>query len=332
MRAVVTGGGGFLGGAVVRALLARGDSVCSVSRSAYPQLEAAGVDCVRADLAGPLAPLASAFTGADVVFHCAAKAGVWGPRAEFEHANVQGTERVLEACREAGVQRLVFTSSPSVCFDGRDHLMAGNDLPRATEFLAAYPATKARAEELVLAAHSQALATVALRPHLIFGPGDPHILPRIVERARSGKLRIVGDGGNEVSITYVDNAAAAHLAAAEVLGPGAACGGRAYFVGQREPVRLWDWINRILGAIGAPTVARRIPRGAASAAGALCETTWRVLRLSGEPPMTRFVAAQLATSHSYDMAPTEHDLGYIESVDLETATHRTIDWLRTAGR
>ncbi|MFT7677211.1 MAG: nucleoside-diphosphate-sugar epimerase [Planctomycetota bacterium] len=310
MIAVVTGGGGFLGSAIVHALLARGDQVTSVSRSAYPQLVKAGAKTVQADLSLSGASIAEAFRGADVVFHCAAKAGIWGSAASFEKANVLATSNVLSACLAAGVRRLVLTSSPSVCFDGKDHVRAGNDLPLATSFLAHYPRTKADAERLALAAHGTDISVCALRPHLIYGPGDPHLVPRLLERARAGKLRIVGAGENEVSLTHVQNAAHAHLAAADALAPDAACGGQAYFVSDAQPVRLWDWVNTLLQKQGLAPVTRRVPFRVAYAAGACMELLWHALRRKDEPPMTRFVAAQLATSHSYDMGPASRDFGY----------------------
>lgn len=315
-RAVVTGGGGFLGGAVVRALLEEGWSVASISRGHYPELEAAGVTCLRADLADPGADLGAAFAGADVVYHCAAKAGVWGSYQSYHHANVLATQAILEACLAAGVPKLVFTSSPSVCFDGGDHVQAGNDLPYPGSFLAAYPATKAAAEQLALSAHGSQgskgpLSVVALRPHLIYGPGDPHLVPRILERARAGKLRIVGSGDNEVSLTHVSNAARGHLCAAAQLEPGAACGGQAYFLCDPEPVRLWTWVNELLERHGIPPVRRRVPAGVAYGVGSAMESLYHLLRKDTEPPMTRFVARQLATTHTYDTAPAARDLGFI---------------------
>lgn len=324
MRALVTGGGGFLGRHLVTALRERGDEVVSYSRGRYPELEARGFTCAQGDLVDRGA-LARACRGVDVVFHVAAKAGIWGDAREYWRTNVEGTESVLDACRVAGVERLVFTSSPSVCFDGEDHRMAGNDLHYATRFLAEYPRTKMEAEKLVLAANGrEGLATVALRPHLIVGPDDPHLLPRIVARAQAGKLAIVGDGRNEVSLTWVGNAVDAHLAAADRLEARAPHAGKAYFVAQREPVVLWKWLGDLLEGLGAPRPTRRVPLRVAYAAGAALEAWWSLTRRSDEPRMTRFLALELARSHSYDMQPAERDFGYRERVPMREATERLV--------
>ena len=322
MRALVTGGGGFLGRHLAGALRERGDEVVSYSRGRYPALEARGIACVQGDLADRDA-LARACERADVVFHVAAKAGIWGDAAEYRRTNVEGTRSVLEACRRARVRRLVLTSSPSVCFDGKDHRAAGNDLPYAGKFLAEYPRTKAEAEKLVLAANgTDGLATVALRPHLIVGPDDPHLLPRLVARAQAGKLAIVGDGRNEVSLTWVGNAVDAHLAAADRLDPRAPHAGKAYFVAQKEPVVLWTWLGDLLERLGAPRPTRRVPLRVAYAAGAAMEAWWTLARRPGEPPMSRVVALELARSHSYDLRPAERDVGYRERVPLGEMSER----------
>jgi len=330
MKALVTGGGGFLGRAVVAELARRGHEVTSASRGEHPALAELGARSVVADLADADA-VRRAVAGHDVVFHVAARTGVWGAHAEFQRTNVLGTRNVLAACLREGVRRLVHTSSPSVCFSGEGHRGATNELPYAERFLCAYPETKANAERLVLAANGPRLSTCALRPHLIVGPGDPHLLPRLVERARRGRLVVVGDGANEVTLTYVDNAAAAHVDAAETLlarGPEAACAGRAYFIGQKEPVLLWRWIDELFARVGLPPLRRRVPRALAYAGGGALELVWGALRLKGEPPMTRFVAQQLALSHSYDLGPAERDLGYRERVPLAEANERIADWVR----
>lgn len=327
MKALVTGGGGFLGGAIVRRLLARGDSVTTLARSPQPGLVARGVRHVQADLADAAA-VRRAAEGQDVVFHVAARTGVWGPREAFARPNVEGTEHVLDACRAVGVGRLVYTSSPSVVFDGRDHLDAGNDLPYPERYLAWYPETKAAAERRVLAANGPELATVALRPHLVYGPGDPSLLPRILARHRAGRLRRVGSGENLVSLTFVDNAAAAHLQAADALSPGVGWAGRPYFVNDAEPVRLWPWLDRLFAGLGLPPVRGAVPYGVARAGGAFLEAVWTVFRLGGEPPMTRFVAAQLATSHTYSLAPARAAFGYDPPVGGDEALARTVEGFR----
>ncbi len=281
---------------------------------------------LRADLSDPLA-LNQAIEGKDVVFHVAAKAGVWGRRRDYVQTNIHGTHNVLAACRAGGVGRLVYTSSPSVCFDGSDHTMAGPNLPYASNFLAHYPATKAEAERLILAENSPALATCALRPHLIFGPGDPHILPRIVQAARTGKLARIGDGSNEVTLCFVENAALAHVLAADTLSAEAPHAGRAFFIGQEQPVLLWEWIDEVLRGLDISPPGRQLSQGTAYAMGALLEFLWQVLPMPGEPRMTRFVANQLATSHSYTMQPAADAFGYAEETDLRSATNATIDWL-----
>lgn len=327
MKALVTGGGGFLGGAIVRRLVARGDAVRSFARGEYPELAGLGVEVVRGDLSDAAA-LAAAAQGCDVVFHVAAKAGVWGPYAEYFRANVTGTENVVAACRAHGVRRLVYTSSPSVVFDGRDMEGVDESVPYPDHYHTAYPQTKALAEKLVLGANGAELATVSLRPHLIWGPGDPHLVPRIVARARAGRLRRIGNRPNLVDTVYIDNAAYAHLLAADHLAPGAPVAGKAYFITQGEPLPLWDMINRILAAAGLPPVTKSVPAGMAYAAGWLCETVYGLLRLRAEPPMTRFVARELATAHWFNIDAARRDLGYRPAVSLEEGLKRLAASLR----
>lgn len=326
-KALVTGGGGFLGRAIVAELLARGFGVTILGRSPQPDLEARGVRVIQAEITDKEALRAGA-KGADVVFHCAAKAGVWGARAEYERVNVEGTRAVIAATQAERVPRLVYTSSPSVCFDGRDHVRSGNDVPYPKRYLADYPRTKAIAERDVLFANARfGVWSVALRPHLVYGPGDPHLLPRLVERAKARKLVRVGDGTNEVTLTFVENAALAHVLAAETLGPGAPHAGHAYFVGDAEPVELWPWIESLLASLGLPRIEKSLSRTSAIVLGGACEAAWRLLRRRGEPPLTRFVAAQLASSHSYSMEPARRDFGYVPRVRPDDALERTRAWL-----
>jgi nucleoside-diphosphate-sugar epimerase len=327
LNVLVTGGGGFLGQAIVRQLRAAGHAVTAAGRSRYPELEADGVRTLQLDVRDAIATR-RAVAGHDTVIHAAARAGVWGPRSEYQRINVDGTQHVIDACRAAGVERLVYTSSPSVAFDGRDHENAGPELPYPPRYEAIYPETKAAAERLVLAANGPRLATTALRPHLIWGPGDPHLLPRVFERARRGRLRIVGHGQNRVGVSFVENAAAAHVQAALALQVDSGAAGRAFFVHDPEPVALWPWLNTLLEAVGLHRVEKRVPLRAARLAGSLLESAWSMLRLPGEPPMTRFVAAQLASSHWYDLQPARDAFGYAPPVSAADAFDRTVRFWR----
>ncbi len=319
MRVLVTGGGGFLGGAIVTALLARGDEVVSLARGDYPALRERGARTVRADLTDTAA-LTDAATGVDVVFHVAAKAGIWGPAADFERSNVEGTRSVVAACRDAGVPRLVHTSTPSVVHDGGSIAGGDESLPYATHFTSDYPRTKVEAEKLVLAANGPTLTTVALRPHLVWGPGDTQLVPRILQRARQGRLRFVGSGDAVIDTTYVGDAAQAHLLAAAA--PADACGGKAYFVSSGDPRPVKDVVNAILAAGGLPAETRTVPLPLAVGAGAVAETLWRLLRRQDDPPMTRFLARQLATDHWFDLGAARRDLGYLPSVGLDEGFRR----------
>jgi nucleoside-diphosphate-sugar epimerase len=330
MKALVTGGGGFLGGAIVRLLRQRGDHVRSFSRGTYPALEAIGVEQVRGDLTDPAA-VRSAAADCDIVFHVAARAGVWGRWDDYYAANVVGTLNVLAACKANGVRRLVFTSSPSVTFAGVDQNGVDESEPYPERYLAHYPHTKAIAEQAVLAANGPDLATVALRPHLIWGPGDPHLIPRLIERARAGRLKRIGKQPKVVDTVYVDNAAVAHLQAADRLAPGSSVAGRAYFLSQGEPEPLWDFVNRVLAAAGLPPVTKTVSAGVAYAAGAAVEAVYRLLRLRGEPPMTRFVARQLSTAHWFDLTAARRDFGYAPAVSTAEGLRRLATTLSASG-
>lgn len=328
MRALVTGGGGFLGEYVIDHLLARGDQVRSLARGTYPQLAAKGVECMAADLRDAAA-VREACRGVDVVYHVAGLAGIWGPWQQYYGINVQGTQNVIAGCRAHGVPKLVYTSSPSVTFDGQPQEGVDESAPYPKRWLCYYPQTKALAEQAVLAANSQALTTCALRPHLIWGPRDRHLIPRLIDRARGGQLRRVGNGKNLVDMVYVDNAAAAHLQAADALGPGSPVAGRAYFITQGQPVNCWDWINEILALVGLPPVRRSISLGAAWAIGATLEGVYSVLRLKSEPRMTRFLAAQLGTSHWFKIDRARADFGYDPQVSTAEGMRRLAASLRS---
>jgi nucleoside-diphosphate-sugar epimerase len=316
MMALVTGGGGFLGSAIVRRLVERGHRVRSLARGDYPGLRALGVETVRGDLFDPQA-VARAVRGCDLVFHVAAKASIGGRYRDYYRTNVIGTRHVLDACRHLGVTKVVYTSSPSVVFDGKDMEGVDESVPYAQHYEAHYPKTKARAERFVLAANESQLATVALRPHLIWGPGDNHLIPRLLARARTGRLRRVGSESKLIDTVYIDNAADAHLLAAVKLYPGAAIAGKAYFLSQGEPVSLWDFVNRILATAGLPPVRKSIPAALAHGMGMLLEMAYGIFRPDTEPPMTRFLARELCTAHWFNIDAAQRDLGYHPTVSTE---------------
>ena len=335
---LVTGGTGFLGRRLVERLLAQGRTVAVLGRTPAPELEQRGVRFIRASLTD-YAAVGEACRGIETVFHVAAKVGVWGRHQDFFATNVLGTRALLEGCRTHGVRHFVHTSTPSVVYNGLDLRNADESLPLTTQCPSPYPLTKAVAEKEVLAANSPALRTIALRPHLIWGPGDPHLVPRVLARARAGRLRIIGEGKNRVDMVHVENVVDALLLAEAALSvpqlstfnsqpalPASA--GHAFFITNGEPVVLWDWINGLLRALGEPPVTKKISLSAASALGAACEFAWRLLPVQSEPPMTRFVAAELAKDHWFNLAAARRDLGYAPRISMAAGTAELIAHLK----
>jgi nucleoside-diphosphate-sugar epimerase len=325
MKALVTGGGGFLGGGIVRRLVERGFEVRSLNRGDYPWLGELGVEQMRGDIADAAA-VNTAVAGCDLVFHVAAKVEMWGAYEPFHRINVRGTENVLEAMRRHGASRLVYTSSPSVVHSRDDLEGVDESTPYPDRHEAAYPQTKAMAEMAVLAANSPTLQTVAIRPHLIWGPGDTHLVPQLVARAKAGQLRFVGGGDNLVDTVFIDNAVDAHLQAADRLGPEAECAGKAYFVSNGDPWPMKRIVNGILAAAGVDPVERTIPLGVAVVAGRVLEALHRVFPTASGPRMTPFLAHSLATAHWYDISAARRDLGYEPRVTIEEGLKRLRAW------
>lgn len=327
-QAVVIGGSGFLGKYIVEQLLALDcGSITSFSRHGDTDLANQGVNIVKGDLRDPAAVI-HACAGASVVFHTAAKAGIWGDYQDFFEINVAGTANVLAACRQHNIRNLVYTSSPSVAYPPTMNIEnADETLPYPDDFLADYPETKAVAERLVMTCDFMPLSVAALRPHLIWGPRDPHLLPRIIKAAQSGRLTIVGDGNNKVDLTYVANAAAAHIRAAEYLANKNGLR-KKFFISDGAPVNLWDWNNNLLSRLGIPPVTRKISYRKAYLAGAIMEFIYRAFPTRKEPPMTRFVAGQLAFSHYFNINAARHDLNYQPVISPENALNQTMDWLQ----
>ena len=336
MKALVTGGGGFLGRYIVEQLLDRGDQVTSFSRSRYPELEQSGAQTTQGDLQDADA-LRQACHEVDTVFHVAAQAGLWGTWESFYNTNVVGTQNVIEACQAQGVERLIYTSSPSVIFDNTPQEGCDESLPYPAKYESFYPHTKAIAERMVKKANGQReLLTVCLRPHLIWGPRDNHILPQLIARAKKGRVPQVGDGTNKADLTYVKDAARAHLLAADALQPGSRAAGSpaagaVYFISQDAPVNMWRWINDLLARLDISPIKQRLSLKLARAAGAVLEGLYRILPLKGEPRMTRFLASELAMSHYYDISRAKRDLGYSPQYTMDQALEETIDYLKTQG-
>lgn len=328
MKVLVTGATGFLGEYVVEQLRARGDEVRGFCRTPSERLAKLGVETALGDITDRAA-VVNACRGMDAVIHTAAIAGIWGPWDLFYSTNTLGTRYVIEGCREQGVQRLVYTSSPSVTFDGKPQSGVDESVPYPTRWLAHYPQTKALAEQEVLAAHQPGtLHTCSLRPHLIWGPRDRHLIPRLLDRARRGKLKRVGDGMNLVDIIYVENAAAAHLSALDRLAEPNPVGGKAYFLSQGEPVNCWAWINDVLKLAGLPHVRKLVPFVAAYAVGGALEVAYKFLRKEKEEPlMTRFLACQLAMDHYFDIKNARTDLAYQPQVSTHQGMLRLRAWL-----
>ncbi len=321
---LVTGGGGFLGGAIVRKLCERGDRVRVIGRRRYPWLEAAGVDCLQGDIADATS-CRKAVAGCAGVIHTAAIPGVWGDYAVYYNANYLGTKNLLDAARAEGLTRFLYTSTPSVVHGG--HGISGGDesLPYPDHYLTPYAATKALAEKLVLASNAPDLTTAAIRPHLIFGPGDTQLIPKLLARAKAGTLRIIGDGRNRISVSYVQNVADAHILAYDRLTPKSPVAGQAYFVNEPEPVNCWDFINRIVTGAGLPRIAKSVPAGVAYGAGWLCEAFGKLTRRRDDPRLTRFLVTQLSTDHWFIVDKARRDLGWEPAVGLDAGVEAMLE-------
>ena len=226
--------------------------------------------------------LATACENMEAVFHIAAIPGIWGRWNIYHSTNSVGTYHVIEGCRRAGVRRLIYTSSPSVIFDGSNHQNADESLPYPGTWMCHYPHSKALAEQAVLEANDDSLRTISLRPHLIWGPRDRHLIPGLIQKAQSGRLRRIGDGTNVVSVSYVENTAAAHLQAEESLRRSDRAAGQAYFVNEPNAVNLWSWIDELLDLVHLPPVRRSISAQSAHDMGLVMEFLWKVL--PGVPP------------------------------------------------
>lgn len=320
MRVLVTGATSLLARRTAEALLARGDEVVAFQRGESPL----PTTQVRGDIRDRVA-VDRAAAGCDAVVHAAAKVGVVGGWEDYRSVNVDGTANVVDAVRHHGIGRLVHVSTPSVAHAGHSLVGAGAAPPVTGRRGAWYAESKALAEQLVLA-RSGDVPVVVIRPHLVWGPGDTQLVGRIVERARGGRLALVGDGAALVDTTYIDNAASALVAALDAAVPGAPCVGRAYVIANGEPRPIRELLVGICRAAGLDVVPRRVPRRVAAAAGALVERMWGPLRRPGEPPLTRFLAEQLGTAHWFDPRPARVELGWVPEVSIDDGLARLAAW------
>lgn len=319
MNVLITGAGGFLGRHIARQLLDAGHNVRGFSRSGYPELEALGIDWVHGDLRNQ-SDVHQACHGMEAVIHTAAVPGIWGTWKMYQSINTLGTSNILRSVHDHQIRYLVYTSSPSVTFSGDDQADISEDVPYPEKWLCHYPHSKALAEQEVLAANKDGqLATCALRPHLIWGEDDPHLIPRLIERGQAGQLKIVGTGNNLVDMVHVKNAAHAHLCALTALQKSPNARGRAYWVSQQTPVNCWDWINEILSYAGIAPVTKRISFKAAYRAGAILEGIYKIFRIKSEPRMTRFLALQLSADHYFDNTQAQNVLGYRPIISTDNA-------------
>ncbi|MBA3825469.1 MAG: NAD-dependent epimerase/dehydratase family protein [Ktedonobacterales bacterium] len=325
MQTLVTGGTGFLGHHVARMLLAQGDAVRLMGRdfSAVADVLAAGAMPITMDLRDAAA-VAAACEGSEIVYHIGAKSEPWGRRADFFAINVGGTAAVIAGCQRHAVRRLVYVSSPSVVFDGRDQINATEAVAYPRHFASVYSLTKKLGEDRVNAARDS-LETVILRPKAIFGPGDRALLPRLIAAARRGRLPQIGDGRNRVDLTYVANVAHA----LRLAGTAPAAVGHTYTITNDAYPVLWDVIRQALAHLGLSTALRRVPLGAALAAAGLLEASSTVT--GREPTLTRYSASILGRTQTYDIGAARRDLGYSPIVSLADGIARTLATMEGMG-
>ena len=325
-RVVVLGGSGFVGRALVQRLVDDGIETAVVARNAFPEAVGLGVRFLSGDI-GDADFLKNSLAGYDAVFHLASKTGIYGDKDEYYRTNVVGTQNVLDACRANNIHALIYASTPAVVYQKDDLCGVNERTPYARNFLCDYAQSKAIAEKMVLEANSDALKTIALRPHLVWGPGDTNHIPRLLGQARCRQLQRVGDGHNLVDVTYIDNAADAFILAAENLYGPASGAGKPYFISQGEPVNLWNWLNKFFRRLDIPIVEESISFQKAYLMGMFMEKAFPLARIKREPCMTRFLAVQLAKSHWFSIENANRDLGYFPKVSTAEGINTILQWV-----
>lgn len=330
MTILVTGAGGFVGFRLVKVLSDFGFKVHTLQRGTYPELNLPNVTNFSGSLAEKKT-VELALSGVDAIFHVASKIGMWGDYQEFYQTNVEGTKDLATKAHTRGIKYFIYTSTPSVIFDRGDILGADESLPYPKTHLNFYGETKRLAEEYILKMASSDFITAAIRPHLIYGPGDKQLIPKVVKAHRDGRLKIIGDGNNLVDVSYIDNVIDAHLKLLlQMLRDPRPVLGKAYFIGQKKPVKLWDFTNTLMVGIGLSPVTKKVPVGLAYGIGHLMEIIFTLFRIKKiEPPMTRFVALQLGKSHYFSHKNAMADFGHEEMVSTEEGLQLLIDDYRS---
>lgn len=327
MNVLVTGGGGFMGMALIKRLIAEGHKVTSFSRREYPLHWALGISSIQGDITDAAA-VADACKNRDVVYHLAAKMGDWGNYQDFYATNVTGTENVIKGCKKHGVSRIIFTSSSSVVFDGNDLEGIDETYPYPEKQLSHYADTKAIAEQLILEANSDSLKTISLRPHLVWGPYDGYLIPWILNHAASGRLRRIGDREHFKDTTYIDNMTDALMLASKALESNPEACGKALFITNGEPSRVWDFINSILQVAGYEPVKKKIPEKLALTAAGISEWFHRIFKLGSEPFLTRYAIRELCSNHWFDISAARELLGYTPRVSNSEGFRQLRSYLR----
>jgi nucleoside-diphosphate-sugar epimerase len=331
MKLFITGGGGFLGKAIVQQLSCDDHDLVTYSRKIYLEFNQLRVHQKKGCITD-YDTLKKAMKGCEAVFHVAAKTGTWGKKEDFYRTNVEGTKNVIKACRELKIRHLIFTSSASVVYRGKNSEGHDESLPYPKKYNAYYPETKAISEQFVLAANDDQLKTVCIRPHLIWGPNDPHFLPRLIERSKKGKLRALGQSPHLVDCTYIENAARAHvLALQQLVRDSAKVEGKTYFISQDEPIPVNEFINKMLASAGCEPVTKHLSPKVAYLAGWLLEKLHRALGISAEPLITPFLAQQLSTAHWYDISAAKKDFNYRIEVSIKQGMERLKKSLSTTS-
>lgn len=330
MKVFVTGGGGFLGNAIVQQLVQEGFEVVSYSRNHHKALDKPGIIHCLGNVAD-YEKLKTAMQGCEAVFHIAAKTGIWGNYASFYEANVTGTENIIKVCIELGIPHLVYTSSASVVYHGNSE---GKDegLSYPKKYYAPYPQTKAIAEQTVLMANGPKLVTCALRPHLVWGPGDTHFLTRLKTRRRKDQLSLLGNKQYLIDTIYIDNAVSAHLQILKKMqtNPGPVAG-KAFFISQDEPISIRSFTNRLLDTMGLAPVNKTMSPGFALFAGWLSQNVYSLFDIRKEPVLTVFLARQLSSSHWYDISAAKRDFGFIPAVSIDEGMNKLKQWIEING-